>query len=109
MAPQRRAAVAAERARDRLARVRHLGDLLGRPRQDLEVRQRHHDVVAVVAPGYLPAVGAVAEGLFRCKVSALVNVFSTGLGGGGDGDGVCTWTGSGKGRGDKGMSEVSDQ
>jgi hypothetical protein len=66
--PQRRPAVAAERARDLLARVRDLRDLLRCPRQDLEVRHRYHDVVAVVAPGYLAAVCAVAQGLVSVSI-----------------------------------------
>lgn len=49
VAPHGGTTVAAEGARDGLAAVGYLGDLLWFSRQDLEVGRRHHNVVAVVA------------------------------------------------------------
>ena len=63
VAEQRGPAVWTEIARDGLARVGNLGDLLWLARKDFELRRWHHEVVAVVSSADLAAVGAVAQSL----------------------------------------------
>ncbi len=63
VAVERAAAVAAEVRHDLPARVGHLGNALGRPRQQLEARARDDDVRAIRAARDLAAVEAVAERL----------------------------------------------